>query len=165
MSKRPRPLEDIAVVGIGCLFPGAPSTRVYWQNIISKVDAITTPPAEAWDPEVSYDAASTENDRVYCRRGGYLGPLSYFDPFEHGVMPRAVEGGEPDQWLALHVARQALRDAGYEDATRFRERSALILGKGTYANRGTLSVVQHALIVDYTLDILRAVQPGLSDDD
>ena len=39
----------------------------------------------------------------------------YFDPLEHGIMPRAVEGGEPDQWLALHVAREALRDAGYAD--------------------------------------------------
>ena len=58
-------------------------------------------------------------------------------------MPRAVEGGEPDQWLALHVAREALRDAGYRDASAYRERAALILGKGTYANRGTLSVVQH----------------------
>ena len=75
-------------------------------------------------------------------------------------MPRAVEGGEPDQWLALHVAREALRDAGCPDASAYRERAALILGKGTYANRGTLSVVQHALIVDYTLGLLEVDPSG-----
>jgi acyl transferase domain-containing protein/phosphopantetheinyl transferase len=157
--------EDIAVVGIACLYPAAPNAGVFWRNILSKFDAISDPPHEAWDPALYYDVNAHENDRVYCKKGGYLGPLAYFDPLEHGIMPRAVEGGEPDQWLALHVAREALRDAGYEDASAYRERAALILGKGTYANRGTLSVVQHALIVDYTLGLLKSVQPELSDED
>ncbi|HEV3215448.1 MAG TPA: beta-ketoacyl synthase N-terminal-like domain-containing protein [Vicinamibacterales bacterium] len=157
--------EDIAVVGVACLFPGAPNVGAFWRNILSKVDAITDPPHEAWDPAVYYDVNADENDRVYCRKGGYLGPLAHFDPLEHGIMPRAVEGGEPDQWLALHVAREALRDAGCLDASAYRERAALILGKGTYANRGTLSVVQHALIVDYTLGVLKSIQPELTEED
>ena len=45
------------------------------------------------DQGAYYDPASNENDRVYCKKGGYLGPLAYFDPLEHGIMPRAVEGG------------------------------------------------------------------------
>src|SRR5687768_14829531 len=104
--------EDIAVVGLGCLFPGAPDVATFWRNIVGKIDAITDPPIEAWDTRRYYDADSNENDRVYCRKGGYLGPLALFDPLAHGIIPRAVEGGEPDQWLALHVARRALRDAG-----------------------------------------------------
>ena len=40
----------------------------------------------------------------------------FFDPIEHGIVPRAVEGGEPDQWLALHVAREALRGVDLEVA-------------------------------------------------
>ena len=159
------PAEDIAVIGLACLFPGAPDVAAFWRNIVGKVDAISDPPPEAWDASVFFDQQADENDRVYCRKGGYLGPLAQFDPIDHGIMPRAVEGGEPDQWLALHVAREALRDAGYEDLAAYRERAALILGKGTYANRGTLSMVQHAMIVDYTLDILKSVQPGLTDED
>ena len=133
--------EDIAVIGLACLFPGAPDVGAFWRNIVGKVDAISDPPPEAWDPSVFFDQRADENDRVYCRKGGYLGPLAQFDPLDHGIMPRAVEGGEPDQWLALHVAREALRDAGYQDLAACRERAALILGKGTYANRGTLSMV------------------------
>ena len=169
MSKRssihPPVPEDIAVVGVACLFPAAPDAGAYWRNILAKVDAITDPPHEAWDPALYYDVNAGANDRVYCKKGGYLGPISYFDPLEHGVMPRAVEGGEPDQWLALRVAREALRDAGLPDASAYRERAALILGKGTYANRGTLSVVQHGIVVDYTLGLLKSLHPELTDDD
>lgn len=160
-----RPPEDIAVVGVACLFPGAPNAGAYWRNIVSKVDAITAPPHEAWDPALYYDIGSQENDRVYCRKGGYLGPLAYIDPLEHGIVPRAVEGGEPDQWLALRVAREALADAGVSNASAYRERAALILGKGTYANRGTLSVVQHGLFVDSILGILKDLHPALTDGD
>ena len=80
-------------------------------------------------------------------------------------MPRAVEGGEPDQWLALHVARETLRDAGYADGGPTRHRAALILGKGTYPNRGTISVVHHALVIDYTLRLLKAIHPELTEED
>jgi acyl transferase domain-containing protein/phosphopantetheinyl transferase len=157
--------EDIAVVGLACLFPGAPDIGTFWRNIVAKVSAITSPPPEAWDDSLYYDPTSDENDRVYCKKGGYLGPLAYFDPLEHGIMPRAVEGGEPDQWLALHVGRQALRDAGYLDGVPQRARAAVILGKGNYANRGTITVVYHGVIVDYTLQLLKSIQPELTDED
>jgi acyl transferase domain-containing protein/phosphopantetheinyl transferase len=159
------PAEDIAVIGLGCLFPGAPDVATFWRNIVSKKSAITAPPPEAWDEDVFYDVASQENDRVYCKMGGYLGPLAFFDPLDHGVMPRSVEGGEPDQWLALRVARDALRDAGYPGGVPHSDRAALILGKGTYANRGTISVVYHGVVIDYTLQLLKSINPDLTDED
>ena len=88
------PPEDIAVIGLACLFPGAPDVGTFWRNIVGKVDAITDPPPEAWDPSIYFDPAAEDNDRVYCKKGGYLGALAEFDPIEHGIVPRAVEGGE-----------------------------------------------------------------------
>ena len=67
--------------------------------------------------------------------------------------------GEPDQWLAKKVAREALADAGYGDEIPERHRTAVILGKGTYLNRGNLSVLQHGAIVDQTLAILKRLHP------
>ncbi|HXI04138.1 MAG TPA: polyketide synthase [Candidatus Saccharimonadales bacterium] len=154
----------VAIVGMSCLFPGAAGIDAYWRNICEKVDAVTDPPPQAWESDIFYDPESTANDRVYCRKGGYLGDLAQFDPLDHGVMPRTVEGGEPDQWLALRVAREALADAGYGDTVPERERTAVILGKGTYLNRGNLSVVQHGKIVDQTLGILRSLLPDLTED-
>ncbi len=155
--------EDIAIVGMACLFPGAPDLDAYWNNILSKKDCVTDPPAESWQVGVFYDPASDSNDRVYCKRGGFIDPLASFDPVGHGVMPRAVEGGEPDQWLALEVARAALLDAGYRDEIPERRRTAVILGKGTYLNRGNAIAVQHGRVVDQTIDILRRLHPEYSE--
>ncbi|PYQ19622.1 MAG: 6-deoxyerythronolide-B synthase, partial [Acidobacteria bacterium] len=150
---------------MACIFPGAPDLTTYWQNIASKVDAITDAPSEIWDVDVFYDPQATTNDRVYCKRGGFISSLARFDPLANGVMPLAVEGGEPDQWLALQVARAALTDAGYGDEIPERHRTAVILGKGTYLNRGNLSVLQHGAIVDQTLAILKSLHPELGEDD
>ncbi len=103
--------QGVAIIGMACLFPGARDVDAYWRNILAGFDATSDPPPEAWDPDVYYDPDFADVDRTYCKRGGYLGALAKFDPLAHGIPPVAV-GGEPDQWLALQVATDALADAG-----------------------------------------------------
>jgi acyl transferase domain-containing protein len=110
--------EGVAIIGMSCLFPGAPNLEAYWQNILGKVDAVTDPPPEARETARYFEPNSRDPDRVYCKRGGYLGSLATFDPLAHGIPPVAV-GGEPDQWLALELARDALADAGYTNGPRW----------------------------------------------
>ena len=155
--------EDIAIVGMSCLFAGSPDLDTYWKNIVSKADCISDPPADEWDPAMFYDPASKSNDRIYCKRGGYIGDLANFRPFDFGVMPITVEGGEPDQWLALRVAHEALADAGYPESPAEHERTEVILGKGTYVNRGNLTVGYHGMTIDYVLQVLRNLHPEYSD--
>jgi acyl transferase domain-containing protein/phosphopantetheinyl transferase len=150
---------DIAIVGMGCLFAGAPNLDAFWQNIISKFDAVSDPPADEWDPKLFYDPESQSNDRVYCKRGGYIGDLSQFRPMDYGVMPVTVDGGEPDQWLALRVAHEALADAGYKEPPGEHLHTEVILGKGTYVNRGNLTVGYHGMIVEFFLQALRNLHP------
>ena len=101
--------QAVAIVGMGALFPGAPDLHTFWDNIAGGADAITDVPADRWDP-VFFDPSAEEPDRFYCRRGGFLGDLATFDPAPFGIMPMAVDGIEPDQLLALRVARAALDD-------------------------------------------------------
>ena len=156
----PPPLRgDIAIVGMSCLFAGAPDLDTYWRNIISKFDAVSDPPADEWDPKLFYDPESKSNDRVYCKRGGYIGELSQFRPLDFGIMPVTVDGGEPDQWLALRLAQEALVDAGYAESPKERERTEVILGKGTYVNRGNLTVGYHCMLIEYFLQVLRNLHP------
>ncbi len=151
--------QGVAIVGMACMFPGAPDLDAYWQNILDKVDSTTDPPPEAWDADVYYDPEFTDTDRTYCKRGGYLGSLARFDPLAHGIPPVAV-GGEPDQWLALQVATDALADAGMSELPQeVRERTAIVLGKGTYLNGGNAVAVQRSLVVGQTLDLLRQLEP------
>ena len=117
MAAAGRCSSGVAIVGMACLFPGARDVDAYWRNILGKVDATSDPPPEAWDPDVYYDPEFADLDKTYCKRGGYLGSLATFDPLAHGIPPVAV-GGEPDQWLALQVATDALADAGASRAPR-----------------------------------------------
>ncbi|MGD1057047.1 MAG: beta-ketoacyl synthase N-terminal-like domain-containing protein [Solirubrobacteraceae bacterium] len=151
--------QGVAIVGMACMFPGAPDLDAYWQNILGKVDSTTDPPPEAWDADVYYDPEFTDTDRTYCKRGGYLGSLARFDPLAHGIPPVAV-GGEPDQWLALQVATDALADAGMSELPReVRERTTIVLGKGTYLNGGNAVAVQRGLVVGQTIELLRQLEP------
>ena len=153
------PDTDIAIVGMACTFPKARDLQSYWQNIMDRVNAIADPPAE-WEPDLFLDAdLQGDNDRIYCARGGYLGELSQFNPMEHGVMPNSVDGTEPDHFMALQAARQALDDAGYLDQSVNRERTEVIIGRGTYVNRGNTTVIQHGLVVNQVLRILKQLHP------
>jgi acyl transferase domain-containing protein/phosphopantetheinyl transferase/acyl carrier protein len=160
-KERPRTTtDDVAIVGMSCVFPGAPDLKTYWRNIVGKVDSVSDAPSN-WGADVYYDPDSTSNDRVYCRRGGFLHDLASFDPLEYGVMPTSVEGGEPDHFLALRVAHEALADAGYRRDGKVLEgdRVEVILGRGGYINLGLTNLVQHGLIVDQTLRLLTQLHP------
>ncbi|MEK6675816.1 MAG: beta-ketoacyl synthase N-terminal-like domain-containing protein [Planctomycetota bacterium] len=154
---------DIAIVGMACLFPGAPDLSTYWQNIVDGVDCISDPPAD-WGGQYSYDPQSAECDRIYCQRGGYLGELSRFDPVSHGIMPKAVDGSEPEHFLALRVATDALRDTGFPDIPIHRERTEVILGRGTFINRALTNLHQHGFVLHQTLTLLKELHPEYTDE-
>jgi acyl transferase domain-containing protein len=142
---------------MACIFPAAPDVRTYWENILDKVCAISDPPEE-WGADIFFDPDSRSNDRVYCKAGGYLKNLAEFDPLAYGIMPNSVDGGEPDQFLALRVADESLSDAGYRDRPFDRSRTGVFIGRGTYFNRGYVTLVQHGLVVDQTIGILQALE-------
>jgi acyl transferase domain-containing protein/phosphopantetheinyl transferase len=149
---------DIAIIGMACLFPQAPDLQSYWRNIISKRDGITDPTVSG-DVDGMYDPQSNDDTHLYCKRGGYLGKLASFEPLGFGIMPKAINAGEPDQWLALKVCRDALNDAGYRDAIPERNRTAVVLGKGNYLNRGNAAVVQRGAFIEQMLEVLRHLHP------
>ncbi|HEV8701737.1 MAG TPA: beta-ketoacyl synthase N-terminal-like domain-containing protein [Candidatus Polarisedimenticolia bacterium] len=150
--------RDIAIIGMACVFPKAPDLRTYWENILGSVDAIGDPPAGSGTERV-FDPSSNDNDRLYTKRGGYLGDIVRFDPLEYGVMPRAVDGSEPEHFLALRLAHDALKDSGYLERPFNRKAAGLILGRGTYVNRGVISCFQHTIVVDEVLSLLRTLHP------
>lgn len=159
-----RPAGDVAIVGMACLFPGAGNLRQFWENIIAKTCSIGDPPA-SWDAGRYYQPDNTPGDRTYCTRGGFLGELATFDPVEFGVMPSSLDGGEPDHFLTLRVAAEALRDAGCSPDQLDPERTEVVLGRGTYINRGITNLYQHGVVLEQTLDIVKELRPDLTDEE
>ena len=122
---------------MSCLFPGASGLREYWANVRDGFDAITDVPASHWSVGDYFDADPKAPDMTYGRRGGFLDAVD-FDPMGFGISPRDLEATDSTQLLGMHVAREALRDAGYGAGGRDfdGERTSVILGVS-----GTLPLV------------------------
>jgi acyl transferase domain-containing protein len=155
--------QDIAIIGMACVFPGAQDVSTYWDNILAKVNSVTDPPDD-WEGLAHYDPSSTENDRIYCKAGGWLNNL-LFSPTEFGVMPFGIDGADPDHFLGLAISQSALQDAGLANANFDRTRAEVIVGRGTYINRAYTNQLQHCLIIDQTLRLLKELHPEHTDQD
>lgn len=163
-SLEPRDDRDVAIIGMACLFPGAPDLHTYWQNIVGKVSAIGDPPP-GWAHDEWDGRPCEEPSRLYCRKGGFLRELACFDPLAYGVMPQSIDGAEPEHFLALRVAHEALADAGYLHRPFNRQRAGVILGRGTFVNRGNVTALQHTLIIEQTLRLLKQLHPEYRDEE
>ncbi len=150
---------NVAIVGMACRFAGAPDLATYWKNLVAGRSSLSDVPADRWDVSVFCDPDVSANDRVPTARGGYLNDPIGFDPIKYGIMPLAVEGGEPEQFLVLDAARSALDDAGMLSGVPKGVRTEVVIGRGNYFNRGNLTRLQHGRIVAQTLKILRDLHP------
>lgn len=153
-------MDRIAIIGMSCLFPGAPTLADYWANIVSGVDAISEVPHARWDASF-YEPDSRAVDRFYCRRGGFIDDIASFDPVTFGVMPKAADAAEPDQLLMLKIGLEALRDAGYQNREFARQRTGVVIGRGNYITAGGARLAQHVRVIPQVLLTLGELFPDL----
>jgi acyl transferase domain-containing protein/acyl carrier protein len=104
--------EPIAIIGIGCRFPGANDTAAFWQLLRDGVDAIREVPADRFDQHAFYDPDPAAPGKMNTRWGGFLGQVDQFDPNFFGISPREALRMDPQQRLLLEVTWEALQDAG-----------------------------------------------------
>ncbi|MGF1495533.1 MAG: alpha/beta fold hydrolase [Elainellaceae cyanobacterium] len=91
--------DEIAIVGLGCRFPGADNPAEFWQLLQEGRDAITRV-GDRWQ-----DDGST-------LVGGFLRQVDQFDPQFFGISPREASRMDPQQRLLLEVSWEALEYAG-----------------------------------------------------
>jgi acyl transferase domain-containing protein/NADPH:quinone reductase-like Zn-dependent oxidoreductase/acyl carrier protein len=106
--------EPIAIVGIGCRFPGgADSPAKFWRLLTDGVDAIVDIPPDRWNSDRFYHPDHAKPGKMYVRRGGFLRErVDHFDPRFFGIAPREAEHMDPQQRVLLEVGWEALEDAG-----------------------------------------------------
>ncbi|HEY6852081.1 MAG TPA: polyketide synthase, partial [Terracidiphilus sp.] len=103
--------EPIAIIGLGCRFPGADNPEAFWNLLLSGTDAIREVPADRWDINSLYDPDPDAPGRVSSRWGGFLNGVDRFDPHLFGISPREAQTMDPQQRLALEVAWEAMENA------------------------------------------------------
>jgi acyl transferase domain-containing protein/acyl carrier protein len=104
--------EPIAIIGIGCRFPGASGPDAFWQLLLNGTDAISEVQAKRWDPHVFYHSDPAVPGKTSTRWGGFLNEVDSFDPYFFGIPPGEAKRMDPQQRLLLEVAYEALEDAG-----------------------------------------------------
>lgn len=102
----------IALIGIGCAFPGATGPREFWNLLASGRDAVSPTPQERWDADALWNSDTDAPGAVITRNGGFLSNLAAFSPEAFNITGSEAALMDPRQRLALKVAWWALEDAG-----------------------------------------------------
>jgi len=108
-----RSADPIAVVGMGCRYPGGVRTPdEFWELLSSGRDILREIPGERWDVDAYYDPEMTVPGKMYVRHGHYLDDIDQFDPQFFGLSPREAESLDPQQRLVMEVTWETLEHAG-----------------------------------------------------
>ncbi|CAL9391143.1 hypothetical protein SUDANB95_01254 [Actinosynnema sp. ALI-1.44] len=153
---------DVAIVGMACVFPGAPDLESFWANVVGGVDSVGEVPERRWDTATYFGEGA---DRTPSKWGGFL-PEVPFDPLRYGIPPASLAAIEPVQLLALEVAQRALTDAGYGGGGFDRSRASVVFGAeagSDLSNATTLRMVLPSYVDDVPAG-LAAQLPALTED-
>ena len=105
--------KDIAIVGIGCRFPGGADTpQAFWSLMRTGIDAVTEIPADRWSVAAFYHPEAGTAGATTSKWGGFIAGIDRFDPDAFGISPREAAVMDPQQRLMLEVAREAIDDSG-----------------------------------------------------
>lgn len=103
--------EPIAIVGIGCRFPGADNPEEFWQLLQNGKDAIVETPLERWDKSDYYAQKPSTPGKICTTYGGFVPHLKEFDASFFRIAPREAVSLDPQQRLLLEVSWEALENA------------------------------------------------------
>jgi len=123
--------EPIAIVGIGCRYPGdITSPATFWRALLDGVDAITETPPDRWDADAFYDPDPNAPGKIITRHGGFMAGVADFDPYFFGIAPREALYLDPQQRVLLEVAWEALENAALAPEQLARTRAGVFIGVG-----------------------------------
>jgi acyl transferase domain-containing protein len=126
-----RSREPVAVVGVGCRFPGGVSgVEEFWGLLAGGRSGVGEVPGDRWDAGAFFDPVPGVRGRVCSRAGGFLDSVRGFDAGLFGVSPREAVSVDPLQRLALEVGWEALEHAGMAPDRMRGSRTGVYVGVG-----------------------------------
>jgi len=129
-------MEPIAIIGLGCLFPGASTPDEFWRNLLAETDSTssTTTADMGVPPETFFHPAKGQRDKFYALRGGYVRDFA-FNPDGYQLPAEFLDKLDSLFHWPLYVAREALRDSGYLDDSAACARAGVVLGNLSFPTK------------------------------
>ncbi|GBF32469.1 polyketide synthase of type I [Desulfocucumis palustris] len=124
-------LKDIAVVGISCRFPGAPTKEAYWSLLTEGTTAIKPLSEKRW---------SSKDNRVYY--GGWVDDFDLFDPKFFNINENDASIMDPQARIILEESLKAIYDAGYEYKQLSGQKIGVFIGGRSQPNMNVNAILQ-----------------------
>jgi acyl transferase domain-containing protein/glutamate-1-semialdehyde aminotransferase/acyl-CoA synthetase (AMP-forming)/AMP-acid ligase II/surfactin synthase thioesterase subunit len=119
--------EPIALIGLGCRFPGAPDPESLWRLLHEGREAIREVPSERWEVDALYSKTPAPG-KMYTRAGGFLDGVDQFDPEPFGISAPEARSLDPQQRFLLEVTWEALENAGVAPDSLAGSRTGVFVG-------------------------------------
>lgn len=120
--------SGIAIVGMACRFPDARSPQELWENSLSQRRAFRSIPPERLRLEDYLSLERETPDSTYSSQAALIEGYQ-FDRVAFSVAGNTFRAADMTHWLALDIAGQALKDAGFENGVGLpRETTGVFLG-------------------------------------
>lgn len=103
--------DDIAIVGMGCVFPQADNVDEFWQLLMEGRDCVSEFPNDRGNIHQAYDKQSGTLNKTVSKWGSFV-DNHHFDPKFFNMSEDEAITMDPHQRIFLNAAWQAIQDSG-----------------------------------------------------
>ncbi|MFE3873431.1 type I polyketide synthase [Kitasatospora sp. NPDC059146] len=123
--------RSIAVIGLGCRFPGASNADEFWEHLIGNADSVTAIPGDRYDAAAHHSPDPATPGKSISAKGGFIDDPFAFDPGFFGISPAEARAIDPQHRVLLQVVWEALEDAGIRPSALAGSRTGVFVGQAT----------------------------------
>ncbi|XP_071126503.1 mycocerosic acid synthase-like [Mytilus edulis] len=106
-------MEEIAIVGIACRFPGGKDIDEFWEVLKNGEDHVLDVPKERWNVDIIDIPDLDDEWKEQASKSGLIQDYDKWDNKLFGISESEAGWMDPQQCLALEVTYSALEDGGF----------------------------------------------------